>query len=418
MHFAGLLITVHGAEFEQAQRQLTVGTLAGLEDQVVHRAVHRFQVVIEALLDDVAVLVLLLVQTHRRIHAVLVPLQVAGGLIQAALGDVRGLHEAVVVLAVHLTGVVLHGVDDGRALRMEDGKARTDLIREGEQVHFRAELAVVALGGLLQTGLVCLQVLLGGEGGAVNALQHRIGLAAAPVCGGGTLDLERLDVTGVRQVRTTAQVLPNHIAFTVDVIVEAQFLAADFGGGFRVKMRFLILDKFKLVGLVGFLGKSLFLGHHAAAEGLGGLDNALHALFDFLEVLRSERSLDIEIVVEAVFDDRSNTKLGVRANLLHGLGHDMGCGMAHDGHTVLAIERDGFHNVAVVQLGIEIAGFAVQTHRDDVLVVGEELDAGLVCRHLLLFAVECDGDGLFSHELSFAIGVRVTNVQAWTIYQR
>ena len=47
-----------------------------------------------------------------------------------------------------------------------------------------------------------------------------------------------------------------------------------------------------------------------------------------------------------------------------------------------------------------------------------ELDAGLVCRHLLLFAVECDGDGLFSHELSFAIGVRVTNVQAWTIYQR
>ena len=98
MHFTGLLITVHGAEFEQAQRQLTVGTLAGLEDQVVHRAVHRLQVVIEALLDDVAVLVLLLVQTHRRIHAVLVPLQVAGGLVQAALGDVRGLHEAVVCL--------------------------------------------------------------------------------------------------------------------------------------------------------------------------------------------------------------------------------------------------------------------------------------------------------------------------------
>ena len=183
-------------------------------------------------------------------------------------------------------------------------------------------------------------------------------------------------------------------------------------------MGFLVFDEFNLVRLIGLFCQSLLFGHHAAAEGLGGLDNALHALFDFLEVLRSERSLDIEIVVEAVFDDRSNTKLGVRANLLHGLGHDMGCGMAHDGHTVLAIERDGFHNVAVVQLGIEIAGFAVQTHRDDVLVVGEELDAGLVCRHLLLFAVECDGDGLFSHELSFAIGVRVTNVQAWTIYQR
>ncbi len=29
---------------------------------------------------------------------------------------------------------------------------RTDLVREGEQIHFRAELAVVTLGGLLKGG--------------------------------------------------------------------------------------------------------------------------------------------------------------------------------------------------------------------------------------------------------------------------
>ena len=71
-----------------------------------------------------------------------------------------------------------------------------------------------------------------------------------------------------------------------------------------------------------------------------------------------------------------------------------------------------------MQFGIQIARFTVKTHRDDVLVFRKELDASLVCCHLLRFAVEYDGDGLFSHGLSFAIGVRVTNVQAWTVCQR
>ena len=76
------------------------------------------------------------------------------------------------------------------------------------------------------------------------------------------------------------------------------------------------------------------------------------------------------------------------------------------------------YDVAVVQFGIQVAGFAVKTHCDDILVFREELDASLICCHLLRFAVECNGDGLFSHELSFAIGVRGTNVQAWTVCQR
>ena len=342
----------------------------------------------------------------------------AGSLIQATLGDVRGLHEAVVMLAVHLAGVILHSVDDGGTLRVEDGQTRTNLIREGEQIHFGAKLAVVALRGLLQTGLVGLQILLGGECRTVDALQHRVRLAATPVCGGGTLNLERLDVAGVRQMRAAAQVLPDHIAVTVDVVVEAQFLAADFSGSFRIEVGLLVLDKLELVRLIGLFGEGFLLGHHAAAEGLGGLDDALHALFDLFEILRSERGVHIEIVVEAVLDDRSDAEFGVRTDFLYGLGHDVGRGVAHDGHAVLAIEGDGLHNVAVVQLGVEVARFAVQTNRDDVLVIREELDAGLVCRHLLRFAVECDGDGLFSHEMSFAIGVRVTNVQAWTKYQR
>ena len=198
MNLAGLLIAIHRAEFEQAQWQLAVGTLAGLENQVVHRAVHWLQVVVEALLDDVAVLVFFLIQTHCGIHAILIPMQVAGSLVQTALGDVRSLHEAIVVLAMHFAGVILHRVDHGSALRMEHSQARTDLIREGEQIHFRTKLAVVALGGLLKTSLIGLEIFFGGESRTINALQHRIGFAATPICGCGTLDLERLDIAGVR----------------------------------------------------------------------------------------------------------------------------------------------------------------------------------------------------------------------------
>ncbi len=40
--------------------------------------------------------------------------------------------------------------------------------------------------------------------------------------------------------------------------------------------------------------------------------------------------------------------LAVREHLLHGLGHDMGGGVAHDGEAVFGIEGDGFDVVAVV----------------------------------------------------------------------
>ena len=89
VHDAGLLVPVDRAELEEPQRQLAVGAAARVEDQVVHRAVHRLEVVVRAL-----------VELHGREHAVGVPVQVAGGLEQLALGDVRGVDELVARLLV------------------------------------------------------------------------------------------------------------------------------------------------------------------------------------------------------------------------------------------------------------------------------------------------------------------------------
>ena len=55
---AGPLVAVDRAEFEQPQRQLAVAALPAVEDQAVHRAVHRLRVVRAV------------VHLHRRVHAV------------------------------------------------------------------------------------------------------------------------------------------------------------------------------------------------------------------------------------------------------------------------------------------------------------------------------------------------------------
>lgn len=57
----------------------------------------------------------------------------------------------------------------------------------------------------------------------------------------------------------------------------------------------------------------------------------------------------------------------------------MGCGVPHDGQTVLGIEGDRLNLVTIVKRGVQVTGFAVETHGDDVFVVAEEIDASLAC---------------------------------------
>ncbi len=66
---------------------------------------------------------------------------------------------------------------------MENRQPGTDLVREGEQVQVGADPAVVAAFGLGQPGQVGVQRLGGLPGGAVDPLQLRVGLVAAPVGG-------------------------------------------------------------------------------------------------------------------------------------------------------------------------------------------------------------------------------------------
>src|SRR6185369_16890740 len=76
--------------------------------------------------------------------------------------------------------------------------------------------------------LVLRQRVLRLPGGAVDALQLWVLLAAPPVGGGRALDRERGDVPGGGHVRAAAEVLPAQLAgLRVQVVVDGQLTLAD-----------------------------------------------------------------------------------------------------------------------------------------------------------------------------------------------
>ena len=217
VHDTGLLEAVHRPELEQPQRQVAVRAAAGPVDEVVHRAVHRLEAVLRPF------------EVDGREHALGEVRQVARGVEQPVLGDVRGADVVEPLLDVPPADVVLHLPLDDAALGVVDRQPRAQLVGEGVEVQLGAELAVVALLGLGQPLEVGLEVVLGRPGGAVDPLQLRVLLGAAPVGGGTASQLEGVaDQLGGRQVRAAAEVLPRQLAVAAVVVVDGQLAAADF----------------------------------------------------------------------------------------------------------------------------------------------------------------------------------------------
>ena len=296
-----------------------------------------------------------------------VPLQVPGGDEQVFLGQVRGVDEVVTRLLVAAARVVLHHPADDAALGVEDGQAAADLGREREQVELRAELAVVALLGFGEHPDVLVLGVPGLPGGAVDALQLRVLLAAPPVGAAGAHQLERRDGPGDRQVRAAAQVLPAQLAAArIQVVVDGQLGAADLDRLAVVIGRVALeADQLELVRLVRELGPGLLVGHHPAGEPLALLDDLAHPGLDRLQVVRGERLVHVEVVVETVLHRRPDAELGLREQLLHGLRHDVRRGVPQDVAAVVAGDVHRLHDVAVGDLVRQVAELAVDPGGDD-----------------------------------------------------
>ncbi len=306
------LHAVAGAELAVAQRQLAVAVQAVVVDLHVARAVHRLDRVVAVLRRGLE-------------HVVAVVLPVPGALPQRDVEHQRAAHLVVAGGAVHPAHVLLHHLPDRPTPRVPEHQARGFLLHV-EQVQRLADLAVVALLGFLDLHEVGLELLVAEPGGAVDALQLRVLLVAAPVGARHPHQLEGTELGRVGHVRAAAQVDPLALAVERDLLARRDDVVDDRG--------------LELLALALEEGDRGVLGHHAARHRQRLGHDAPHLVLDPGQVLGRERGLAREVVVEAVLDHRADRDLGVGEQALRGLRQQMRGGVAHDLERIGVLDGD------------------------------------------------------------------------------
>ncbi len=208
---------------------------------------------------------------------------------------------------------------------MPQHQSRSNLVLDRDEVELLAQLAMVAPLDLFELVQVCLERLLCRKRRAIDALEHRVALVAAPVGAGAREQLDCPDVSRARQVGPLADV--NEVA----LFIERDHRVLNHG-----------VDDFRLVGLAPFLAERDRLGtrHLHPRDRQVAFDDLDRARLDLFQILRRERAVERKVVVKPLVDRRADRHLSGRKQLLHGLGHDVGAGVAVDILPVRRIERD------------------------------------------------------------------------------
>jgi hypothetical protein len=184
---------------------------------------------------------------------------------------------------------------------------------------------MVALLRLLKQRQVRLEVLLVAPRRAVDALEHRVLLVAAPVRAGHAHQFEGVggNLTRVLQVWAAAKILEAVLLVGADHRLLGRLVAVLVDAAF-----FQPLDQFELVHLAGkelarFIGADLAVDKRMLAR-----DDLAHPLLDLLQFLWGEGArlalrilAQVEVVIEAVIDGRPDGDLGFRVDLQHRLRH-------------------------------------------------------------------------------------------------
>ena len=205
-------------------------------------------------------------------------------------------------------------MDDAGALGQQDGQALADHIHGGEVFQLPAQLIVVALLGLFLGLQILVQLVLLGEGHAVDTLEGLAVGVAAPVGGvaGGELDAVALDAAGGVQVGAGAQVRELTLLIEGDDGILRQ-----------------VVDQLDLVGLFLFLHElnGLGAGQLEALQLQLLLADLPHLGLDLGHVLRSKGKGCVHIVVPALLDGGADGQLHLGPQALDGLRHDVRAGV-------------------------------------------------------------------------------------------
>ena len=331
------LMTMDESQLCKAQRQITVAVQLGTIDEHAAGAVHR--------LDCIVLFVDL-----RGIHILAIVEPMPRGLPELTAENHRRADLLIPVAAMYLAPIVEQCVAQCHAVRMEEREARPLLV-QAEEIQLSAEFPMVALCRLLQHVQVGIKFFLLLKRRAIDALQHLVLLAAAPVCTCDTLQLKCLDLAGRDDMGACAEVGELALRIEGDHLVLGQ-----------------ILNQLHLIVLTLLTEECnrLCTGNLAADKRQVLLDDLLHFLFDITKIGIRQLVLHVEIVVEAVLDRRSDRELhmALRIQALHRLRHDVRRRMAQSMAAALIVKGQHAQRSILRDRRRQIDNLAVEARRE------------------------------------------------------
>ncbi len=245
----------------------------------------------------------------------------AGLLPQLLVDEDRGAPLLVAAAGLGLAHRALEEAPHPLALRVPERRARRNVV-EAIQVELDAEPAMVALLRLLAAPQELVQLVLARPHRAVDPLEHRPLLVAAPVRARDRQELEGPDPARPLDVWALAEIAE------LAVLVERD---GRYGLAGSLRPGHEVIEDLDLEGLpAAFLDDAGVVQRELLPDEGMVRGNALaHPLLDGLEVVGCERPRQLEVVVEAVGDRRPDPELRAVEQVEDGLGHDVGRRVAH-----------------------------------------------------------------------------------------
>ncbi len=254
---------------------------------------------------------------------------------------------------------------------MEDGEPRTDLVGEAEQVELGTEFAMVAPLGFLEPVQVFGERLRALPRRAVDALELRTLLVAAPVRTRDAHQFERAEPARGRHVRTATQVGEVDRSVGVDVAIHTHAAAVADLFGLLLVGRALphLRDDLLLERLVAEQRDARVVVELLAFEALVVGNDLAHLVFDASEVVLGERLAagKLEVVIEAVGDRGPDRVLGAGKQLDDGLCEHVRGAVPQHLTALVAGRRDDRDARVARDRPVEVDPLAVDACRDGVL---------------------------------------------------
>ena len=226
---------------------------------------------------------------------------VTGSDIQILVSDRRTHYFLIVVTSLDTAQEILQTDAQCSTFRQPHGKSLTYHIRKHEQIHFFTYLAMVAFFGFFQHCQIFIQHLFLWESNTINTRHLFAVFLPSPISTGYRKQLNSFDRCSRHQVRTTAKVSKRTLCISSNVTI------FQFGNQFT----FICLTSFSK-----FL-QSVFFGNTFTHQSLFLCCQFSHLRFDNgqIRVLNGSFSR-IYIIIETIFDSRTDTKLNTRIKFL------------------------------------------------------------------------------------------------------